>query len=131
MAEKSFIEKIKEFFKKLKEENAGLVQTTKRINASGLCGTVNRGCKNGDFWEGSYVSIEGGHAVIYGSNQADYVFGAEDIESCTVGSATTASVGDKQHPAVQHTLVVKDGRTAYIDLINTAAANFKSTLKLL
>ncbi len=115
-----FGEKIKGFFKKLKEENKGFGATMKRINnAQDFCGNVNRRVKNGDFWNGSYLSIEAGHGVIYGSNQADYCFTAADVASFSVGGKATASLGNQTLPATTCILTFKDGLTAEADILNT------------
>ena len=125
-----FGDKIKEFFKKLKEENAGFASTMKRINSSGYCGNVNRGIKNGDFWEGSYVSIENGHGVIYGSNQPDYEFTGADIKSFEIVGTASVSVGDKTLPANSCIITFVDGKTAKADIVTGKLAQFKITFNL-
>ncbi|MBQ9736657.1 MAG: hypothetical protein IJV96_07735 [Clostridia bacterium] len=127
---KGFIQKIKDFFKKLKEENRNLGTTMKRYNdAKHFCGNVNRGIKDGDFWNGSYISLEGGGCVIYGSAQDDYVFGAADVvsfeyvgtcditvpatprEKETTGSSTVNKAG------ANYTVAFKDGKVAHVTFI--------------
>lgn len=127
-----FLDKVKEFFKKLKEENAGFATAMKRINSAGFCGNVNRGIKNGDFWEGSYISIENGNAVIYGSNQEDYVFGAEDVASFELveGVKCTVSKGDQTIPANRFIITFKDGKRAQADIIPGMLLNLQTTLKI-
>ena len=125
-----FGDKIKEFFKKLKEENAGFATTMKRINSTGYCGNVNRGVKNGDFWEGSYVSIEGGHGVIYGSNQPDYEFTGSDIKSFEVVGTASVSVGDKTLAGNSCIITFADGKTAKADIITEKIAQFKITFNI-
>lgn len=125
-------DKVKEVVGKIKEENQGFASTMKRINSSGFCGNVNRGIKNGDFWDGSYLSIEGDHGVIYGSNQADYTFGAGDIISfdCVDNLKVTASVGNQDHPARRFNIVFKDGKKAQADILLDKIDSVKSTLGL-
>lgn len=127
---KGFFQKIKDFFKRLKEENAGFAATMKRINSSNCCGDVNRKVKDGDFWNGSYISIEGTHAVIYGSNQADYTFEGKDVESFTVQGSAQISRGNGTLPGMRYVLKLKDGKTAYVDLIVEKTDFFKNTLGL-
>lgn len=96
-----FFDKVKEKAQQLKEENRNFGKTMKRMNSKGaFFGNVNRGVKNGDFWEGSYVNTEDNRLVIYGSNQDDYVFGAADVLSCSpLGAGATIPVGDKKMPS--------------------------------
>lgn len=122
--------KIGDFFKKLKEENRNLGTTTARINNTGsFYGNVNRGIKNGDFWQGSYVSIENGSGVIYGSAQDDYVFTAADIASFELiaGARATVSVGNQQLPASSCMITFKDGKTAKLDIVSGKLAAFTAT----
>lgn len=127
-----FLDKIKETFKKLKEENAGFGAAMKRINSAGFCGNVNRGIKNGDFWEGSYLSIEGGKCVIYGSNQADYFFEAADVESFeqTSTARIMVSKGNQQLPATRYLITFKDGKRAQADIFELKISEIKLTLGL-
>lgn len=127
-----FVDKIKEFFKKLKEENAGFGAAMKRINSSGFCGNINRGIKNGDFWEGSYISIEGGHGVIYGSNQPDYTFTGSDITSFEIvpGAKCTVSQGQNTIPCNRFIITFKDGKRAQADIIPAKLSELKLTLNL-
>ncbi len=132
MEKKGFIEKIKEFFKKLKEDNKGFGAAMKRINSSGFCGNVNRGIKNGDFWEGSYVNIEDGKGVIFGSNQEDYFFTGADIASFEVDTLAkpTVSKGNQQMAAIRVIITFTDGKRAQADLIAEKISTFKMTLGL-
>ena len=110
-----------DFFKKIKEENRNFGTTTKRINNRiSLYGKVNVGVKDGDFWNGSYLSIEDGNGVIYGSAQDDYVFSQSDVttfkvknplikvdngaEGCFSGKGTLFEIG------------FDDGKTALISM---------------
>ena len=119
---------LKDFFNKLKAENRNFIKTTQRINGSGFYGNVNRGVKNGDFWEGSYVSIEGGCGVIYGSNQDDYTFTKENIASFELGSASaglTISVGNTNLPAIRYIMSFTDGKKAQMDIATNKLDSFK------
>lgn len=126
------VDKIKEFFKRLKEDNKGFGAAMKRINASGFCGNVNRGIKSGDFWEGSYLSIENGHGVIYGSNQPDYVFTGEDIEAFEVVPGATATVSKGQDKIVcgRYLITFKDGKRAQADIFPAKLPEVKMTFNV-
>lgn len=128
-----FLDKVKGVVNKIKEENQGFLTTTKRINDStNFCGNVNCGVSNGDFWEGSYISIEDDHAVIYGSNQVDYTFKGEDVESFTIASPipTVVSVGDKEIEAVSYLITFKDGKKAKADICAGKVADLKMKLNI-
>ena len=80
-----FFDKIKDAAKQMKEENRHMGTTMRRINDRiSLYGNVNRGIKDGDFWQGSYVSIEGSNAVIYGSAQDDYIITRGSVTGFTL-----------------------------------------------
>lgn len=121
---------IKDFFKKLKEDNKYLKTTMERINSSDLCGAVNRGVKGGDFTDISYVSVEGAGVVIYGSNQPDCYIKAGDVESFEIveKGGTMVSVGDKKHPANRCILKLVDGRKAQVDIIGGKMTAFTTAI---
>lgn len=127
-----FFDKIKDTMKQIKEENAGFGAAMKRMNAPGFCGNVNRGVKNGDFWEGSYLSVEDGKCVIYGSNQPDYFFVGSDVES--LEQASTAKImiskGNEQHTALRYIITFKDGKRAQADIMDIKISEVKLTLNL-
>lgn len=127
-----FFDKIKATINQIKEENKGFGAAMKRINASGFCGNVNRGIKNGDFWEGSYLSIENGKCVIYGSNQEDFFFEAADVESFEQVSTTKLMIskGNQQLPSFRFLITFKDGKRAQADIIELKIAEIKLTLGL-
>ncbi len=110
---------LKDFFKKLKEDNKNFGKTMKRINSVEFCGNVNRGIKAGDFWEGSYVNIEEGNCVIYGSSQDDYIFNGSDIDrfELAVGVNATVSKGNENKPALRYMITFKDGKIAQADIL--------------
>lgn len=78
-----FFDKIKDFFKRLKEDNKYMARTTKRINGPNLYGYVNyRTGKidpNEDFRILSYVNVEDGTGIIYNTGDEDYNFVPGDI----------------------------------------------------
>ena len=89
----AFLDKIKEFFKRLKEDNKYMARTTARINSNNLYGWVNykpgKMDPNDDFRAGSYVNVENGMGIIYNSGDEDYNFVAGDI-------VTFKHIGDGQ-----------------------------------
>ena len=127
-----FFDKVKDAINKFKEENKGFGAAMKRINSSGFCGNVNRGIKDGDFWNGSYLSVENGQCVIYGSNQADYFFGGSDVESLEQVSTATVMVtkGNEQLPANRFIINFKDGKRAQADILVLKISEVKLTLGL-
>lgn len=126
----NIIEKLKESLKKFKEDNSGFSLAMKRINSTGFCGNVNRGIKNGDFWNGSYVSIEDGHAVIYGSHQPDYTFTADDIADFepVIARNVSVSVGNQTKPAERFKVTFHDGKVAQLDLPLEKVTYFRSSI---
>lgn len=124
------IDKIKDFFVKFKEENAGFAQAMKRINAPGYCGNVNRGVKNGAFWEGSYLNLEGAGAVIYGSNQPDYIITKGNVVSIETveGCKCTISRGNQQIPGIRCIVSFTDGKRAQVDFLPDKLIEFKMNL---
>ncbi len=126
-----FFDKIKEGINKIKEENKGFGAAMKRINAPGYCGNFNRAIKDGDFWMGSYISIEGGKGVIYGSNQEDYFFGGDDVEAFTLIGPTTVRSGDKNLPALRFSISFKDGKKGEFDIFTDKLDMFKQALNLI
>ena len=127
-----FFDKVKDAINKFKAENKGFGAAMKRINSSGFCGNVNRGIKDGDFWNGSYLSVENGRCVIYGSNQADYFFGGSDVESLEQVSTATVMVakGNEQLPANRFIINFKDGKRAQADILVLKISEVKLTLGL-
>ena len=123
---------LKEFFQKLKEENKNMAKTTKRINGSGFYGNVNRQIKDGDFWQGSYVSIESKSGVIYSTKEDDYIFNKEDIVSFTLADypKTKVTVGNIDYKAVRYIIAFKDGKRAYVDIIADRVDSFMSNFQL-
>ena len=127
-----FFDKIKEGFNKFKEENKGFLTAMKRINAKGFCGNVNRNVSNGDFWNGSYLSIEDGKGVIYGSNQSDYFFSGSDVASFEITDEKKIMItkGQDTLPAYKCQINFKDGKRAYADILISMIEPFKTTLNI-
>ena len=125
-----FFDKIKSGIDKFKEENKGFGAAMKRINSPGYCGDHNRKVLDGDFWNGSYISIEDGHAVIYGSNQEDYVFGAGDVEAFELMMPTTVRVSKEERAAVRYNIVLKDGKQGQFDIFVNKIDALKQVLGL-
>ena len=125
-------DKIKEASGKLMKDTEGFRKAMVRINSAGFCGTVNRGIKNGDFWEGSYLSIEDGHGVIYGSSQEDYVFGDGDVVSIDVmpNSNCTVAKGNVRVPAISCIVKFSDGKRAQMEIMNDAFTKLKMIVKV-
>ena len=92
---------------------------------------VNRGVKAGDFWEGSYVSIEGDHGVIYGSNQDDYTFTGSDIASFELGSGSRLiSRGNEKKASVKYIVTFADGKKAQMEIFLDKIDQFKLSFGL-
>jgi len=130
---KGFVDKIKDFFAKLKEENKGFGAAMARMNnAKEFCGEVNRGVKNGDFWEGSYLNLSGDNAaVIYGSSQEDYVITKSNIVSFKqLTTPARKSVGGKEHLSAKYELVFTDGKIARVDFIEAQWTIFIKNLDI-
>ena len=118
--------------KKIKEENKNLGQTMKRMNnAFAFYGNINRGIKDGDFWEGCYVNVEGGKGLIYGSAVDDYVFAPGDVRSFTIiGDGPTIPVGDRKLPSLRFAVEFADGKKAQADIIYNKVDAFKAAFGL-
>lgn len=134
-----FFDKVKEKAQQIKEENRNFGKTTARINnLSTLYGRINapdsivvKMDPNDDFCKGSYVSIENGKGVIYGSSQDDYVFGGEDIKSFTfTGETPDIAIGSDRHRGLRFMLEFNDGKKAKADIISTKVDLFKATFGL-
>lgn len=126
-----FFDKVKEKLDKFKEDNRNFGTTTKRINGAGFCGTVNRGIKDGDFWLGSYISIEAGGGVIYGTSQDDYTFTADDIAGFELLSSNAkVASGGNTFDAFRYQITFKDGKVAQADLMVKCLDKFKAVFQL-
>ena len=121
------------FLSKLKEQNRNFGSTMRRMNnRMELYGNVNRGIKGGDFWEGSYINIENGRGVIYGSNQDDYTFGPGDIKNSTFSGqeGSLVALGSERHRSLRFVLEFKDGKTAQMDIIVGKVDLFRASFGL-
>jgi len=75
---------------------------------------------------GSYVSIENGKGVIYGSNQDDYTFGPGDIKNSTfAGPGNDIPLGNIKSPSARFIIVFNDERKAQMDIILEKVDSFK------
>ena len=128
-----FFDKIKEKASQIKEVNKNFGSTMRRINnRAAFYGNVNRGIKNGDFFEGSYVNIEDGKGVIYSTAQDDYLFTPDDIKSFNLlGDGEPVAVGDQKALSLRYVIEFKDGKKAQADLIVLKVESFKAAFKLL
>lgn len=127
---------IKDFFKKLKEDNQGFLSTMSRMNGAGLLGEVNHGIKDGDFWDGAYVNLEKGKndgkekGVIYGSAQKDYWFTKEDItdislvEKEKLYDEPVINQGQNKVAAFRYRITFADGKKAQFDILMTKLERF-------
>ncbi len=114
-----FFDKLKEKAKQLKEENRNFGSTMKRMNKKDeFFGNVNRGVKDGDFWEGSYINFEDGNWVIYGSNQDDYKFNMGEVKAFSfIGEGKPVSGGGEQNVrSARYKVEFTDGKTAQVDI---------------
>ena len=107
--------------------------TMRRINDRiSLYGNVNRGIKDGDFWQGSYVSIEGSNAVIYGSAQDDYIITRGSVTGFTLlGNGTNDTVGNDSMPSLRFLMKLADGKKAQADIIYNKVDAFKNAIGIL
>ena len=136
-----FFDKIKDFFKRLKEENKYFARTTARINSINLYGYVNyrtgKVDPNDDFRILSYVNVEDGMGIIYNTGDEDYNFVPGDI-------VTFKHIGDG-HPlngnkdAAGNTIKIptwrfhvefKDGKKTNMDININKLDAFKSIFQL-
>lgn len=125
-----FLNKIKETASMLKEENKHFGSTMVRMNKQeNFYGVINREIKGGDFSQLSYVNIENGKGVIYGSAQDDYVFDVGAVTSFEeVGDGADIPVGNMKKPSLRFDMVFADGKKAQADIIQEKVGIFKGTL---
>ncbi|MBQ7699353.1 MAG: hypothetical protein IJT49_03300 [Clostridia bacterium] len=123
-------DKIKETAGKIKESNRNFGSTMSRINnTNNFYGCVNRSIKDGDFFEGSYVSIENGKAVIYGTAQDDYCFTGGDIKDYKfIGDGVDVPVGQDKYRSLRYDLIFNDGKKAQLDIITLKIDAFKAAI---
>ena len=114
--------KLGNMLKKLKEENRNLASTMARMNNHAeFYGNINRGVKDGDFWEGSYVNIISGRGVIYG-----YTFTGSDLISMVpLGPGAAIPVGNMKLSSERFLLAFADGKQAQADIICNKVAAFR------
>jgi len=137
-----FLDKIKDVFKRIKEDNKYMARTTARINSGNLYGWVNyktgKMDPNDDFRAGSYVNIEDGKGIIYNSGDEDYVFAPGDIVSFKhIGDGQPLNGGkdkDSGQPIRLKTwrfaAEFKDGKKTNMDIDLKKLDTFKSVFQL-
>ena len=136
-----FFDKIKDFFKRLKEDNKYMARTTARINGKNLYGYVNyRTGKidpNEDFRNLSYVNVENGTGIIYNSGDEDYNFVAGDIVTFKhIGDGHPLSGGQDaagnqiKLPTWRFQVEFKDGKKTTMDINLKKIDAFKSIFQL-
>jgi len=136
-----FFDKIKDFFKRLKEDNKYMARTTARINGKNLYGYVNyRTGKidpNEDFRNLSYVNVENGTGIIYNSGDEDYNFVAGDIvtfkhigDGHPVNGGNDAAGNRIKLPTWRFETEFKDGKKTTMDINLKKLDAFKSIFQL-
>jgi len=137
----AFFDKIKEFFKRLKEDNKYMARTTARINGPHLYGWVNyktgKMDPNDDFRAGSYVNVEDGTGIIYSSGTEDYNFVAGDIvEFKCIGDGQPLNGGKSSNgnmiklPTLRFAVEFKYGKKTNLDINCKKIDAFKSVFQL-
>lgn len=136
-----FLDKVKDFFKKIKEDNKYFARTTARINSGNLYGWVNyktgKMDPNDDFRMGSYVNVEDGKGIIYNTGDEDYVFAAGDIVSFTfIGDGHYLNGGKDvagnmvKLPTLRFAAEFKDGKKTNMDINCQKIDAFKAIFQL-
>lgn len=122
-----FFDKIKDFFKRLKEENKYMARTTARINSSNLYGYVNyrtgKVDPNEDFRNLSYVNVENGTGIIYNTGSEDYNFAPGDIvtfnhigDGHPVNGGKDSAGNQIKLPTWRFEVAFKDGKKTTMDI---------------
>ncbi len=136
-----FFDKIKNFFKTMKEENKYFARTTARINSGKLYGWVNyRPGKidpNEDFRNLSYVNVENGKGLIYNTGDEDYIFEPGDIvtfkligDGQPVNGGKDSSGNIAKVPTFRFQVEFKDGKKTTMDINTQKLDTFKSIFQL-
>lgn len=136
-----FLDKVKAFFKRLKEDNKYFARTTARINSGNLYGWVNyRAGKvdpTDDFRIGSYINVENGKGIIYNTADEDYIFAPGDIATFTYIGEGHALNGGKDAagntvkiPTLRFAAEFKDGKKTNMDINFKKVDTFKSIFQL-
>lgn len=136
-----FFDKIKDFFKRLKEDNKYMARTTARINGSNLYGHVNY--RTGkidpteDFRNLSYVNVENGMGIIYNTGDEDYNFLPGDIVTFKhIGDGHPINKGKDRAgnpiklPTWRFQVEFKDGKKTTMDIDLKKLDAFKSIFQL-
>ena len=136
-----FFDKIKETFKRIKEENKYFARTTARINSANMYGHVNyrtgKVDPNEDFRNLSYINVENGKGLIYNTGDEDYIFEPGDIvafkhigEGHPINGGKDANGNAVKHPTWRFETEFKDGKKTKIDIDIRKIDNFKSIFQL-
>lgn len=127
-----FFDKVKSTINQIKEDNKYMARTTARINnKADYYGWVNYSVKDGDFRQGSYVSIENDKGVIYNTGDEDYCFSSGDIASFTFkGDGQPVNQNNVKVPTLRFEIVFKDGKKGNMDIIHSKVDNFKAYFNL-
>lgn len=134
-------DKIKEFFKRLKEDNKYMARTTARINSSNLYGHVNyrpgKVDPAEDFRNLSYVNVEGSTGIIYNTGDEDYNFAPGDIVTFDViGDGHPINRGNDpagnpvRLPTLRFKTEFKDGKKTTMDIDVKKIDTFKAIFKI-
>ncbi len=129
----AFFDKIKEFFKRLKEDNKYMARTTARINSNNLYGRVNyrpgKVDPNEDFRNLSYVNVENGVGIIYNTGDEDYNFAPGDIVTFKhIGNGRPYT--SQNIPTWRFEVEFKDGKKTTMDIDLKKIDAFKSIFQL-
>ena len=136
-----FFDKIKNAFKRIKEDNKYFARTTARINSGNMYGYVNY--RTGkidpteDFRALSYVNVEGGKGIIYNTGDEDYEFVAGDIvvfkligDGHPVNGGKDAAGNPSKLPTWRFATEFKDGKKTNMDINLKKLEAFKSIFGL-
>ena len=132
----AFFDKIKEFFKKIKEDNKYFARTTARYNdEKAYYGYVNY--KTGKFYPAddfrgcSYINVQDGKGLIYNSGDEDYIFEKGDIVSFElIGDGHTNTRSGPNNTKIEHLTLrfaveFKDGKKTTMDILVKKIDTFK------
>ena len=136
-----FFDKIKDFFKKMKEDNKYFARTTARINSNNLYGLVNyktgKMDPNDDFRALSYINVENGKGIIYNTGDEDYIVEPGDIvsfkflgEGHHINGGKDAAGNQVKLPTLRFAVELKDGKKTTFDINSKKVDNFKAIFQL-
>ena len=137
----AFFDKIKDFFKQLKEDNKYFARTTARINSGNLYGYVNyrpgKADPNEDFRNLSYINVENGTGIIYNTGDEDYNFTPGDIVAFTfisdgqpISRGKDSAGNPIKLPTLRFKAEFKDGKKTIMDIDVKKIDDFKSIFQI-